>query len=76
MAAELPIVSAPVGDVAERLDGVPGTFVVDRNVTDMADALAAALDGGRTAAARRAIEQLSIERVAERVLGVYRQVAG
>jgi glycosyltransferase involved in cell wall biosynthesis len=61
MAAELPI--------------VPGAFVVERSVPAMADALAAALDGGRTPAARRAVQELSLERVGERVLEVYREVA-
>jgi glycosyltransferase involved in cell wall biosynthesis len=72
MAVELPIVSAPVGDVPERLTGVAGTYVVERDPQMMADALIRALEHGRASGARAAVEQLSAERVAERVLAVYR----
>lgn len=75
MAAELPIVSAPVGDVPERLEGVEGCFVVDREPDAMADALRAALDHGRAPQARNAVEGISLERVAGRVLAVYEAVA-
>ena len=73
MAVELPVVSAPVGDVPERLAGVPGTFVVGHDVHAMAEAVLAALAVGRSPAARKAVQHLSIERVAERVLAVYRE---
>ena len=63
-----------VGDVRDRLAGVPGTFVVEPTIRSMADAMEMALQVGRTPAARRAIEDLSLERVAERVLTVYRSV--
>lgn len=76
MAAELPIVSAPVGDVPERLHGVPGTFIVERRIEDMANALAAALEVGRATAAREAVADLSIERIAARILKVYCEAAG
>lgn len=75
MAAELPIVSAPVGDVPERLDGVSGTFVVERRIDAMADALLSALQVGRATTARQAVAELSIERIAARVLHVYRQAS-
>lgn len=76
MATELPIVSAPVGDVRERLDGVAGTFVVPHDAARMADALLAALDVGRSPAAREAVSELSLERVAEQVLAVYEGATG
>lgn len=76
MASELPIVSAPVGDVPERLAGVEGTFVVPREVHAMADALIAALRVGRAPAARQAVSDLSLERVAERICAVYREAVG
>lgn len=75
MAVGLPVVSAAVGDVPERLRGVPGGFVVDRDVHAMADAVLAALDVGRSAEIREAVLPLSIERVAERVAAVYRDVS-
>ena len=76
MAVELPIVSAPVGDVPDRLAGVSGTFVVPHDVRAMAEAVLAALRVGRSPAARKAVEHLSIERVAERVLEVYQEAIG
>ena len=72
MAVELPIVSAPVGDVPERLAGIPGTFVVAHDTKAMASALLQALEVGRAPAARKAVEALSGQAVAERVLELYR----
>lgn len=76
MATELPIVSAAVGDIPERLAGVAGTFVVPHDSSRMADALLSAVDLGRAPAARRAVSELSIERVAERVVAVYEDATG
>jgi glycosyltransferase involved in cell wall biosynthesis len=75
MAMELPIVSAPVGDVRERLRNIDGTFVVERDRTSMADAAERALEYDRIPAARASVAELSIESVAERVAAVYRAVA-
>lgn len=72
MASELPIVSAPVGDVPERLAGVEGTFVVPHDVQAMANALTSALKVGRAPAARQAVSKLSLERVAQRICALYR----
>lgn len=75
MAAELPIVSAAVGDAPERLEGVEGCFIVDRDRDTMANALLAALRQGRAPQARAAVEQVSLERIAQQVLAVYQAVA-
>jgi teichuronic acid biosynthesis glycosyltransferase TuaC len=75
MAVELPIVSTPVGDVPERLQGVSGTFVAESTVDAMASSLQKAIEVGRAPAAREAVKDLSLERVAERVLAVYRKAA-
>lgn len=74
MAVELPIVSAPVGDVPERLRGIPGGFIAERAVAPMADAVAAALEVGRSPALREAVLPLSSERIAQRVVDVYEMV--
>ena len=73
MAIELPIVSAPVGDVPERLAGVAGTYIVERDPQLMADALMGALEHDRAEGAREAVAKLSAERVAQQVLAVYRE---
>ena len=76
MAVGLPVVSAAVGDVPERADGVRGAFVVERDANAMADAVLAALEVGRSPEIRQAVTPLSLERVAERVLALYRDVSG
>jgi teichuronic acid biosynthesis glycosyltransferase TuaC len=75
MAAELPIVSTPVGDVPERLRGLPACFVQAPEESALADALASALRHGRVPEARAAVASLSRERVASRVADVYEAVA-
>jgi glycosyltransferase involved in cell wall biosynthesis len=74
MAAELPVVATPVGDVQERLRDVDGCFVVPPDAGALSGALAAALENGRAPQARAAIGSLSLESVARRVLRVYEGV--
>jgi glycosyltransferase involved in cell wall biosynthesis len=74
MAMELPIVSAPVGDVPERLCNVEGTYVAERHHGVMADAVEEALEHERAPMARAAVAELSIERVAQRILALYRSL--
>jgi glycosyltransferase involved in cell wall biosynthesis len=76
MAAGLPIVSPPVGDVPERLSGVAGGFVVDYDVEAMADAVLAGLKVGRSFALRDAVLPLGLEQVAHQVVRVYEEVVG
>lgn len=75
MAMELPIVSAAVGDVPERLRGVEGTFVTELDVHAMTDALEGALEYERAPAARAAVAELSVERIAERLVALYGSIA-
>jgi glycosyltransferase involved in cell wall biosynthesis len=74
MAAELPVVATPVGDVPERLRGLPGCFVRDPDADALADGLIRAIRHGRVPEARRAAVALRTERVAERVAQVYDSV--
>jgi glycosyltransferase involved in cell wall biosynthesis len=76
MAATLPIVATPVGDVPERLDGVAGCFVVRPEPHDFAEALKLALNFGRSTAARQAVRDLSLTAIANRVMRLYEQVSG
>jgi glycosyltransferase involved in cell wall biosynthesis len=75
MGCELPIVATPVGDIPERLRGVAGCWVVAPEPDDFAGAIVAALGHGRSPAAREAVAQLSMDRVAARVEQVYRGVS-
>jgi teichuronic acid biosynthesis glycosyltransferase TuaC len=74
MAMELPIVSAPVGDVPERLRDVEGTFVCERDPRIMADSVELALGHERAPSARAAVSELSIDKVAERIMALYRSI--
>lgn len=71
MACELPIVAAPVGDVQERLGGVPGCAICSPTPEAFADALLEGLDVGRTPAARVAVQALAVEHIADRLLTIY-----
>ena len=77
MACGCPIVSVDVGDVAERIEGVKGGYVVPtRNPIDIAHALHKAINfEGRTNGRERIIDmKLSNEQVARRLLEIYNQV--
>lgn len=75
MAAALPVVATPVGDVKERLDGVDGCFAVPADPDALSSALIEAVQRDRAPAAREAVSALSLEAVARRVLSVYEAVA-
>ena len=77
MACGCPIVSVDVGDVAERVEGVDGCYVVSsREPKDIAEALQQALAfPGKTNGRQRIIEMgLSNEQVAERLMAIYKQL--
>ena len=77
MACGCPIVSVDVGDVAERVEGVEGCYVVrTREPKDIAEALQQALVfSGKTNGRQRIIEMgLSNEQVAERLMAIYKQL--
>ena len=77
MACGCPIVSVDVGDVAERVEGVDGCYVVSsREPAAIAEALQKALAfPGKTNGRQRIIEMgLSNEQVAERLMAIYKQL--
>lgn len=76
MAMELPIVSSPVGDVPERLRGVEGTYVVERDPQAMADCAQTALEYDRLPNARIAVQEVSVEKVAQRIVALYKTIVG
>ena len=75
MAAELPVVATPVGDVDELLRGVPGSHVRPADPAALAEALSLALEHGRSPQARRAVAPLDIAAVARRTIEIYESVA-
>jgi glycosyltransferase involved in cell wall biosynthesis len=77
MACGCPIVSVDVGDVAERVSGVEGCYIVrTREPKDIAEALQEALlFGGRTNGRQRILEMdLSNEQVAKRLIAIYQSL--
>jgi teichuronic acid biosynthesis glycosyltransferase TuaC len=76
MACELPIVATPAGDVRERLRGVAGCHVLPADDRAFADALLEAVRHHPCPAARQAVADLSLARVAQRINGVYESVTG
>ena len=77
MACGCPIVSVDVGDVAERVSGVEGCYVVSsREPAAIAEALQQALAfPGKTNGRQRIIEMgLSNEQVAERLMEIYERL--
>jgi teichuronic acid biosynthesis glycosyltransferase TuaC len=74
LACNLPIVSVDVGDVAELIAGIPGCAIVPRDVASLAGGLAAALALGNRTAGRAAIEHLSLDAIAVRLVALYSEV--
>ncbi len=72
MAMDLPVVAAPVGDCLERLRDVTPSAVAAREVHAFTEATARVLAAGARSNGREVIARtLSLEAVAQRVLGVY-----
>jgi len=76
MACNLPVVSVRVGDVAERLSGVYPGEVVSRDAKSIADAVVKVLRKRQRSNGREHLEHLSLDRIATRVLQVYRSALG
>jgi len=75
LACDLPVVSVPVGDVAERLQGIAGCeLCADDRPETIAAALARVLARGQRVAGRAAVRHLDEALVTERVIGIYRAV--
>jgi glycosyltransferase involved in cell wall biosynthesis len=74
MACDLPVVATDVGDVRERLSGVEHSFVGRRDA-DLVDHLVSVLDADAESNGREVVRELSVERMGEQILDVYRAVA-
>ena len=77
MVCGCPIVSVDVGDVAERVSGVEGCYVVPtREPKDIAEALQKAIAFGERTNGREKIVEMGLcnEQVAEQLLYIYKQL--
>lgn len=71
LACDLPVVSVDVGDVRRWIRGLEGCVLCDDSPASIGEGLTSVL--GRTVSfeGRRAVEELRMERIAERVMAVY-----
>lgn len=76
LACNLPIVSVDVGDVKERVEGVSGVSIVERNPGLIADAACKILNAGSRSSGRLKIAELDADRVRDAVIAVYHDVLG
>lgn len=76
MACGCPIVSVDVGDVAERVEGLEGCYIVkSRDPKELAEALEKAIAYGRTKGRERLLaDGLDNEQVAHKLIEIYKQV--
>ena len=76
LACNLPIVSVPVGDVPERLEGVTPSWLVARDPKALGAALAEALLARQRSNGWEAAQKLSLPALLENVMDVYRMSLG
>ncbi len=76
MAAALPTVSTPVGDVPEHFRNVSGCYLCARDPAALAEGLERAIAHGRAPQAREAIARLDVRQNVRRIIGVYESVVG
>lgn len=76
MACGCPIVSVDVGDVSERIEGLSGCYIAERNPQDIADKLNKALSlNSRTKGCERIIELgLTNDLVANKLVDIYKGI--
>jgi glycosyltransferase involved in cell wall biosynthesis len=74
LACNRPVVSVDVGDVRERIDGVPGCYLVDPSPAAIAEGLYSVYTGPRTVMSRPLMSDLSLEAVTAKLIRIYHSV--
>jgi glycosyltransferase involved in cell wall biosynthesis len=74
LACQTPVVSVPVGDLEETLQGLPGCEIAPRDAAALAAAVRRAIAADRSAELRERALVTSRGRTAERVAAVYEDV--
>jgi glycosyltransferase involved in cell wall biosynthesis len=75
LACNVGVVAVDVGDVRERLEDIPGCFIAAATPGDVAAKMALALEHDRVPGRER-MEELSVGRIAERLIEVYEAATG
>lgn len=71
LACNRPVVSVDVGDVRERIEGIEGCYLARPDPEDLAVKLRLVLNGPRCVGGQAKMQDLSLERVARRVIEIY-----
>ncbi len=75
MAVNLPVITVDVGDAAQLIGPTDGCYLVPREARAIAEKIVAVCRSGRRTRGREWIEQLSMERIARRIVEVYAAIA-
>jgi teichuronic acid biosynthesis glycosyltransferase TuaC len=76
LACNVPVVSVDVGDVRERLEGIDGCHIAEATPDDLAEKVQRVLERDSRIEGRERVETIGIDRVARKLLGIYRTLTG
>jgi teichuronic acid biosynthesis glycosyltransferase TuaC len=71
LACNVPVVSVDVGDVRARIEGIEGCYIADATPEDLAAKLGHVFERTAPIDARSQIDEISLERVAEKLREIY-----
>ncbi|MCX7835624.1 MAG: glycosyltransferase [bacterium] len=72
LACNTPVVSTDVGDVAERIEGIKGCYLTERNAIDVANALEKVYRTPIQIQSRQKVEnEVSLEKIAKKLIEIY-----
>jgi glycosyltransferase involved in cell wall biosynthesis len=74
LACNIPVVSLDVGDVREQIRGIEGCYLAAADPVDVAAKLRLVYSGSRRVDGRERMKELSVERIALRLEGLYKEV--
>jgi glycosyltransferase involved in cell wall biosynthesis len=74
LACNVPVVAVDVGDVRERLTSVNGCYVATVTAEDLAEKLQIVISAGIRVRGRATLAEISLDRIAERIRGIYAAV--
>ena len=74
MACNMPIVSVPVGDVAEVIGGTDGCYLCSQDPSDVAEKLRLALSRPGRTNGREVIKHMEQGSIAKRIIALYKEV--
>jgi glycosyltransferase involved in cell wall biosynthesis len=76
MACNLPIVSVPVGDVPQIIEGCAGCYQCSQDPQDVAQTLEKALEWGKRTNGRERVQYLDLAEISRNIISVYEKALG